>query len=121
MKISNKLFPLIILSAQAATVAAADNTVPDTSQWECKYCAFEKGLTGTVDLGIGYVSEDSFKFGEYTGLYEKGAFFIGDAALSSRGENANYLNVDASNLGLDSRSLGVEGGKQGTYLSLIHI
>lgn len=115
MKISNKLFPLIILSAQAATVAAADNTVPDTSQWECKYCAFEKGLTGTVDLGIGYVSEDSFKFGEYTGLYEKGAFFIGDAALSSRGENANYLNVDASNLGLDSRSLGIEGGKQGTY------
>lgn len=115
MKISNKLFPLIILSAQAATVAAADNTIPDTSQWACKYCAFEQGLTGTVDLGIGYVSDDSFKFGEYTGMYEKGAYFIGDAALSSRSENANYLNVDASNLGLDSRSLGVEGGKQGTY------
>jgi MtrB/PioB family decaheme-associated outer membrane protein len=115
MKISIKLFPLIILSTQAATALAADNTAVDTSQWECKYCAFEKGFSGTVDLGFGYVSDDSFKFGEYNGLYQKGGYFIGDAALSARGEDAHYWNVDASNLGLDSRSLGVEGGKQGTY------
>jgi len=115
MKISIKLFPLFLLSAQAATALAADNAVPDTSQWVCKFCAFDEGFSGTVDFGIGNVSEDSFKFGEYSGLYEKGVFLIGDAALRSRGENANYWNVDASNLGLDSRSLGVEGGKQGTY------
>lgn len=114
MKISIKLFPLIILSAQAAT-AAADVTAVDTSQWACKFCTFEEGFSGTVDLGLGNVSDNSFKFGEYNGLNEKGAFLIGDAALRARGENANYWNVDASNLGLDTRSLGVEGGTQGTY------
>jgi MtrB/PioB family decaheme-associated outer membrane protein len=115
MKTSIKLFPLIILSAQAATVAAADNTAVDTSQWACKFCAFEEGFSGTVDLGLGNVSDDSFKFGEYNGMNEKGGFLIAGAALRSRGENANYWNVDAANLGLDTRSLGVEGGKQGTY------
>lgn len=114
MKNSITLLPLIILSAQAAVVAA-DNTAVDTSQWACKFCAFEEGFSGTVDLGLGNVSEDSFKFGEYNGLHEKGVFLLGDAALRARGEDANYWNVDASNLGLDTRSLGVEGGKQGTY------
>ena len=115
MKTSLKLFPLIILSAHAATALAADKTAVDTSQWACKFCAFEEGFSGTVDVGFGYVSEDSFKFGEYNGLYQKGGYLIGDAALRARGEDANYWNVDASNLGLDTRSLGVEGGKQGTY------
>lgn len=115
MKSTTKLFPLILLSAQAAMAAAADNTAVDTSEWACKFCAFEEGFSGTVELGLGNVSDDSFKFGEYNGLNEKGGFLIGNAALRSRGANANYWNVDASNLGLDTRSLGVEGGKQGTY------
>ncbi len=115
MKISIILFPLTLMSAQAATAVAADNIAADTSKWACKYCEFEKGYSGTVDLGVGNVSEDSFQFGEYTGLNEEGVFLIGDASLRSRGENANDWNVDASNLGLDTRSLGVAGGKQGTY------
>jgi len=115
MKNSLKLFSLIILAAQTANVAAADNAAPDTSQWVCKFCEFEEGFSGTVDLGLGYVSEDSFKFGEYNGLNEEGGFLIGNAALRSRGENASYWNVDAENLGLDTRSLDVEGGRQGTY------
>jgi len=119
MKISIKLLPLFILSAQAATAVAADNTAVDTSQWACKYCAYEKGLSGSVDLGLGYVSEDSFKYGEYSGLNEKGGFIIGNAMLQARGENANYWNVDATNLGLDTRTFGVEGGKQGTYKVII--
>lgn len=115
MKISIKLFPLIVLSVQAATAVAAGNTAVDTSQWACTFCAFEEGFSGTVDIGLGNVSEDSFKFGEYNGLNEQGSFLIGNASLRARAKDANYWNVDASNLGLDTRSLGVEGGKQGTY------
>jgi len=115
MKNSIKMFPLILLYAQVAAVAAADNAAPDTSQWVCKFCEFEEGFSGTLDLGLGYVSEDSFKFGEYNGLNEKGGFLIGNATLRSRGENANYWNVDGSNLGLDTRSLGVGGGKKDKY------
>ncbi len=121
MKISTNLILLLMLSAQAGIAAAADSAAPgggasvDTSQWKCKYCAFEEGLSGTLELGAGYVSKDSYKFGEYTGLNEQGGFVIGNASARYRGEDAVYWNVDASSLGLDSRSLGAEAGKQGTY------
>jgi MtrB/PioB family decaheme-associated outer membrane protein len=120
MKISRRLFALTVLSAQVAAAVAADSPAGgqppvDTSQWQCKFCQFEEGLSGTLDLGAGYVSDDSFKFGEYTGLHEQGGFLVGNASVRSRGEDAAYWNIDASNLGLDSRSLSVEGGKQGTY------
>jgi len=122
MKNSTHLFLLLMLSAPAATAVAADTsaaggepTPVDTSQWKCKYCAFEEGLSGTVDMGLGYLSQDSYKFGEYTGLNKQGGFFIGDASARFRGEDARYWNINASDLGLGSRSLNAEGGKQGTY------
>lgn len=121
MKISKQLFLLLTLSAQATAAAAADSSAGggeasvDTSQWKCKFCAFEEGRSGTLDVGLGYVSDDSYKFGEYTGLNQKGGFFVGNASVRSRGEDAGYWNIDASNLGVDSRSLSVEGGKQGAY------
>ena len=121
MKISLQLFLLIMLSAQAAAVTAADSSTSsgqgsvDTSQWECKFCTFEQGLSGTLDVGLGDVSKDSYKFGEYTGLNEQGGFLIGNAAARFRGKDADYWNVSASNLGLDSRSLSAESGRQGKY------
>jgi MtrB/PioB family decaheme-associated outer membrane protein len=116
MKTTIRLLAIISLSAQAMLALADDVKPVDTSNWKCKFCAFEEpGFTGTLDLGVGYVSEDSYKFGEYTGLNEKGAFGIGNAELRVRGEDANYWNIDVTNAGLDSRSLSIEGGKQGSY------
>ncbi len=119
MKISLQLFLLIMLSAQAAVAAESSTTSGqgsvDTSQWECKFCAFEQGVSGTLELGLGHVSKDSFKFGEYTGLNEQGGFLVGNAAARFRGKDADYWDVDASNLGLDARSLSAESGRQGKY------
>ena len=111
---------MIVLSIPAALTLAADNTTTDapvdTSNWKCESCPFEKaGKTGSIDLGVGYVSDDSFKFGEYTGLNEKGGYLVGDAELRLRGEDAYYWNLNAYNLGLDSRELQAEGGRQGKY------
>ncbi|HYA37900.1 MAG TPA: MtrB/PioB family decaheme-associated outer membrane protein [Candidatus Methylomirabilis sp.] len=119
MDISKQLLLLFALSAPTAAAVAADSAglgaqpLVDTSQWLCKYCTFEKGWSGTVDLGATYVSEDSFKFGEYTGLNKKGAYFLGDGSARFRGEDANYWNIEATDLGLDSRSVSLEGGQQG--------
>lgn len=121
MKTLIKLFLLTILLLVQAVVSAEDypgaidKSSVDTSQWLCKLCPYEKGVSGTVDLGIGYVSADSFKFGEYTGLKERGGFPVANAVTRFRGEEAAYWNLDASNLGLDSRSLNAEGGKYGKY------
>ena len=121
MRTSFQLFLLSALSTLSAAAAAAEGATSagpapvDTSKWKCSLCKFEDGLSGTVDVGVGYVSDDSAKFGEYNGLHKRGAYLIGDGTARSRGADGTYWNVDASNLGLDSRSLGVEGGQQGKY------
>ncbi len=108
------LWPLSAVAADGATAPAAPAR-PDTSQWKCESCPAEKGVTGAVEVGAGYVSKDSAKFGEYNGLNEKGAVALADGTARVRGEDGNYWNVNASNLGLTSRSVGVEGGQQGKY------
>lgn len=105
-----------------ATVSAADHPPAtaaaanvDTSNWKCKYCEFEEGFSGVVEFGAGYVSDDSFKFGEYNGLFEEGAYFIGNAIVRYRDEDAYYMDLLVRDLGLEKRSLGIEGGRQGKY------
>ena len=87
----------------------------DISHWTCKYCAFEEGWSGEVEGGAGYVSDDSFKFGEYNGLQDKGAYPIANGSARYRDENADYFDLRVRDLGLDTRSVGMEGGRQGTY------
>ena len=109
---------LALASVLMPVVSSADSqaAAPDISQWKCKYCLFEEpGLSGEVEVGPGYTSEDSYKFGEYSGLNQQGGFLIGNAQARYRGEDAAYLNLSASELGLDSRAVGIEGGRQGRY------
>jgi MtrB/PioB family decaheme-associated outer membrane protein len=68
------------------------------------------------ELGGGYQSEDSFKFGEFSGLYKEGGFVIGNFNMRKRfGADGSYVNAFGYNLGQDSRQLGIEGGRQGRY------
>ena len=112
MRTSSPLFLLGALSAVAGSAVAA----VDTSQWKCKSCPFETaGSSGSVDVGAGYVSDDSGKFGDYTGLGEKGPFLVAGGAARYRGEGGLYGSVTASDLGLDVRSLAAEAGQEGRY------
>ncbi len=112
---------LVILCLPFSKCIFADTTeaeIPagvDISSWVCKYCEFEQGLSGELEGGVGYVSDNSFKFGEYNGLNDKGAYPIGNATARYRDENADYLNLRVRDLGLDTRSVGMEGGRQGSY------
>ncbi len=71
------------------------------------------------EAGIGYNTEDSFKFGEYTGLESEGPFFIGNAEIRGRApsesEEPYYFEATGTNLGLESRYARAEFGKQGDY------
>ena len=118
MKTAKQLFLLSMLSALPAAAVAADGGTnqPDTSKWECKSCPIEQqGWSGSVDAGLGNVSSGSYKFGEYNGLNQQGGFLIGDGAARFRAADAYYWNINASDLGLKSRSLDAEGGRQGKY------
>ncbi|HSH43000.1 MAG TPA: MtrB/PioB family decaheme-associated outer membrane protein, partial [Arenicellales bacterium] len=72
-----------------------------------------------LELGIGYNSEDSFKFGEYTGLAESELFPIVNFDLLSRpawdSEETRYYRIRGERLGLDSRFIEGEYGDQGSY------
>ncbi|MGB4361676.1 MAG: MtrB/PioB family decaheme-associated outer membrane protein [Rhodoferax sp.] len=69
-----------------------------------------------IELGVGYVSDPSFKFGKFTGLYDNGAHLIGNIDLNRRNEaNTHSLSLTGRNLGLSSRNLTIEGGEQGNY------
>ncbi len=69
-----------------------------------------------VSVGVLDVSKKSYKFGDYNGMQKSGDHLIGDVRINKRGEdNANYLNVTGTNLGLDSRNLRIQFGEQGNY------
>ncbi len=73
--------------------------------------------TSEIELGGGYNTEDSFKFGEYSGLYNRGGFVIGNLHIQHRADfdsdSTEYWELDGRNLGLNSRSLFGEYGQQG--------
>jgi len=103
-----------VLSA-AGAAAAEQAAAPDTSEWTCTKCPFDRGYRSEVELGGAYVDEDSAKFGDYTGLDESGGYVIANAEGRAAEESGYVLEYELTDLGLDSREARLGGGKQGKY------
>lgn len=88
---------------------------PDTSAWSCNRCPYTYGLIGDFLIGARYVSDDFFEFGNFRGLEEDGVYADIGADLLYRTKDADYIELHGENLGIDSRALSVEGGRQGVY------
>jgi len=117
---------LAVGAALAATPAFADTMLTarlfrdsdilfrdaDMSRWSENY----------VELGVGYNSHDSYRFGQFSGLTNKGSFPLAGFNWLSRDEtnDAKYWQVYGSTLGLDSRKLSAEGGIQGSWTASIN-
>lgn len=102
-------------------LAAAQDAEPDARQLLDQGLAArpDLGYTSEVEIGGEWVTEDSFKFGEYTGLEDDGPYVIGDMTVRRRApfdsESTMYWESTGSNLGLDSRSVHLEYGHQGDF------
>jgi len=86
----------------------------DTSEWVCEYCPFDSGYRASYEAGAISISEDAARFGNATGLDEKGVY----ADLNGEGQYTNdgyRLAWYLEDLGLDSRVAELEGGRQGSY------
>ena len=114
MKIFSSLHLLAALGVIGVAGTASAQQV-DTSQWKCTSCPYPKGTTGSVDVGVGNVSNSSQKFGDYTGLDKKGAFLVLDGNVSRRGDDGYYADLWGADLGLDSRRLYGQAGREGLY------
>ncbi len=100
--------------AAAFLMPAAALAQVDTSDWKCEYCPFDDGYRAEIDAGASYVSDDAARFGNGTGLDEKGAY----ADLGGAGrylKDGTEISWYAEDLGLDSRELNISVGRPGSY------
>jgi len=98
------------LVALAFTPAAyaADDAVRDLTQGN-----------NAVEIGVGHVDKSSAKFGEFNGLNKEGTYLNGGFSLRGGGpydsDSTTRWRVEATDLGLDIRSLRGEFGEQGRF------
>jgi MtrB/PioB family decaheme-associated outer membrane protein len=109
-----------LLLAAASGVSAEEVAAPDTSAWACSKCTFAKGYTSEAELGAGWLDDSSAKFGDATGLDEDGVYVVANAAGGVALESGYRLDYELLDLGLDSRSVDLSGGKQGSYEFGLH-
>lgn len=99
---------LFTIAASAAEPTAVDPAVAELTQPH-----------SIVEVGVGDVSDDSFKFGEYNGLQRTGLYGVGSIDLRGGGaydsSDATRWRVTGTDLGLSSRSAYAEYGQQGRF------
>lgn len=73
--------------------------------------------TNYLEVGAGYNSSDSYKFGEWSGIHKKGGFATGNLNYGWRdaADDARQFELSAFDLGWDSRSAGVAYRNQGRF------
>jgi MtrB/PioB family decaheme-associated outer membrane protein len=107
-------------TAKQAKSITADESIPDVSVSDegeplVPEQFLSKPTMNRIDIGIGYVSDDAYKFGRYNGLQTDGAYSIADIKIREFNEEGMFWSLRGTNLGLESRYLRLEGGKQGSY------
>jgi MtrB/PioB family decaheme-associated outer membrane protein len=108
------LAALLLLAAVHVAGAQAPAEL-DPARWTCSSCPQPAPIGGGLELGAGYVSDPSFRFGDYRGLEDDGAHLILGGDLAFDGGAGRFLDLSLLDLGLGSRSIEVEGGRQGRY------
>ena len=89
----------------------------------CIGASASSAQTNSVELGVGYSSEDSFRFGQYSGITNRGGFSVGSLNLQSEvdPDSAGYWNLRASDIGLETGSLSAEYGQRGSYSLFLNV
>jgi len=94
--------------AEAAEPASAEQAIRELTQ-----------PAGELEVGVGDVTQGSYKFGEYNGLQREGAFPILNFDLSGGGlynsDSLERWSVRGAELGIDTRQLDVDYGQQGKF------
>ena len=72
--------------------------------------------TSVIRLGAGYLSDDAPRFGQYTGVREKGAYGLVDADIVKRNEDTGtWFKFKGRDLGLESREMRLSHDRQGNW------
>lgn len=107
---TRKAFPLSMLAgAMLVAVTPADAAEADELA--------EIGKPeSSISVGVGYVSDDNRRFGQYNGLHDEGLYGLLDFDYERRDEDTGtWVEFSGRNLGLDSRELRFEHERQGDW------
>jgi len=104
---------LLLVAAMPLKVLAEDPKTADQAAEELS------ATTGTIEFGGGYVSDDAYRFGRFTGMHEEGLFAIGAFDVHFRPGRPDYMHLQGGDLGLDSRWLSLKYGEQGRIETLL--
>ena len=108
--------PLVLLGAFGSLAFAATAGAVDTSNWKCESCPFEDEVkTASVEAGVISASDAQKTFGDYTGLTRDNGYLALGGSADYRNANGTYANLQAADLGLDSRSAYAQLGHDGSY------
>lgn len=106
------LLPVMLLGANIPSAEAQES---EPKIYKCRHCVKYAGWRGNLDFGLGYVSDDSLRFGDYRGLEKEGFYAALDGEVNFRNLQGRYFNMFARNFGYDSRELDMRVGNQGVY------
>jgi MtrB/PioB family decaheme-associated outer membrane protein len=104
---------VLIVLAMVPNTYAAESVYSDSAVTELTK------PTSKIELGVGHVSEGSFKAGEYNGLQDQGAYGIANIDLrggdSYDSDGVMQYRIKGNNLGLENRGVSAEVGQQGKF------
>ncbi len=117
MERKTTLLIIYLLTSALVTAAALAEDTPSPEEEEALVPEefISKPILNEIELGLGYVSDDAYKFGRYNGLQTKGAFVVADIKVREFDEDGRFWSVRGTRLGLESRYLRLEGGVQGSH------
>ncbi|MDP1644012.1 MAG: MtrB/PioB family decaheme-associated outer membrane protein [Thiobacillus sp.] len=123
MKIHNRKMQVSVLGLAVQCALAAMFALPMMAQAADATEADDANMrrpSNYVEVGAGYVSEDSAKFGEYNGLNDSGPYLIGNFSVRGGdsyegGDGTLRWGITGTDLGTTSRELGATVGHQGQW------
>jgi len=116
-KFVTHVFFCFVVYAGFQVCGAADEAELDDEPTvdRCKFCPDLLNPSAELAIGTWIASSDASKFDEYRALQGRTVNVDLGVKLHYLDESAKYLWLDAQQLGLASRYLSIEGGKQGSY------
>lgn len=100
--------PSVLVAQQRFEIDESDPAVAELTQ-----------IKSFIEFGLGYVDDDSFRFGRFSGHREQGGYGVLNIDWFQRAAwnspDPMYTRVTADNLGLPTRRASIEHGRQGDY------
>ena len=99
------LFSVGLVSTAPSVMAADDPAVTALTEPDSE-----------VEIGLGYISEDNFHYGQYRGMTDEGFYGVLNMDFAKRDDSSGtWLTLDGRNLAGDNRSLEFDHERQGNW------